>query len=156
MKNTLYVVAEFLAWVEILRREVQFLSMGRTTATRELQDLLAKIRKTFSTDEYGTVEIDLIFRLFRGEQRAIGEIMITKERSLTCIGYAEFVTRLDTNPGFAKWFNELQKAIEIIAKEEPGYDRRLIAIHDSLIDLLDFLDPKHVRVPTDRLRIEAG
>ena len=41
--NTLYVVAEYFGWVEILRREIQFLDLGELEMNRRLVELLANI-----------------------------------------------------------------------------------------------------------------
>jgi len=146
IKNTLYVIAEFLGWVEILRQEVRFLDLGDIEANKRLEELLSNIKETFLTDG-----MDLTFRLFRGEQRAIGEIMIvereTKDDKLSeCMGFAEFVQRLD-DPLFSKWFSKLEKDIAILAGEVQGHEQRLIALQHTLIDLIDFLDPDCSRVP---------
>lgn len=45
--NTLYVVAEYLGWVEILRREIQFLDLGDLELNRRLSELLASINQAF-------------------------------------------------------------------------------------------------------------
>ena len=104
--NTLFLLAEFLGWLEIIRREMQFLDLGAAPATKELaqrleyvQDLLA------STSRWRDA-----YYVYRGEQRAMGEVMLSPgEESASwgprhrCIGYAEFVTR-QGDPDFAKWF----------------------------------------------------
>jgi len=71
IQNTLYVIAEYLGWVEILRREVQFLDLGDLETNRRLSELLFNINKAFGSSGYGN-----IFRLYNGEQRAIGEVML--------------------------------------------------------------------------------
>src|SRR5688572_12640357 len=40
-ENTLYVLAEYLGWVEILRREVRFLELGDEVANRDWASRLA-------------------------------------------------------------------------------------------------------------------
>lgn len=148
IKNTLYVIAEFLGWVEILRREVQFLDLGDIEANRQLENLLTNIQETFLSDG-----IDLTFRLFRGEQRAIGELMLVEQeilngKHLECRGFAEFIRCLE-DPNFSKWFNKLEDDIEILAIKEQGHEQRLIMLQHTLIDLIDFLDPNCIRIPKD-------
>lgn len=152
--NTLYVVAEYLGWVEILRREIQFLDLGDLDRNRRLSELLASINQAFGGYKPGSH-----FRLFNGEQRAIGEIM-TVPRSNSevigydCIGYATFVKKMN-EPEFAGWFTKLKDDIELIAKESTIDLARLVLIHSRLIDLIDFLDPHQIRVPPrHRTRIE--
>ncbi|XGV94908.1 MAG: hypothetical protein ACAF41_19465 [Leptolyngbya sp. BL-A-14] len=151
--NTLYVVAEYLGWVEILRREIQFLDLGDLERNRRLTELLASINQAFGNYKPGS-----LFRLFNGEQRAIGEIM-TVPRSNSevigydCIGYATFVKKMG-EPEFASWFAKLSDDIDLIAASKVDL-KRLVMIHSRLIDLIDFLDPHQIRVPPrHRTRIE--
>ena len=46
--NTLYVVVEYLGWVEILRREIQFLDLGDLELDRRLSELLVNINQASS------------------------------------------------------------------------------------------------------------
>ncbi|WP_256871676.1 hypothetical protein [Nostoc sp. TCL26-01] len=152
--NTLYVVAEYLGWVEILRREIQFLDLGDLELNRRLSELLASINQAF-----GQYKLGVNFRLFNGEQRAIGEIMtiprFSKETiGYDCIGYATFVKKM-SDPEFAGWFAKLADDINMIANASKVDLERIILIHSRLIDLIDFLDPHQIRVPSKhRTRIE--
>ncbi|HEY9602831.1 MAG TPA: hypothetical protein V6C85_14555 [Allocoleopsis sp.] len=71
--NTLYVIAEYLGWVEILRREVQFLDFGDFEMTRRLTELFVNVTQAFNTHR-----LEPTLQIFNGEQRAIGEIMMIK------------------------------------------------------------------------------
>lgn len=154
MINTLYVIAEYLGWVEILRREIQFLDLGDLELNRRLSELLVNINQAFAHYKVGR-----IFQLHNGEQRAIGEIM-TIPRSgneaigYDCIGYATFVKKM-SDPDFAVWFAKLREDIDTMGKSLEVDVERLVLIHSKLIDLIDFLDPHHIRVPSNyRTRIE--
>lgn len=160
INNTLYVFAEYFGWVEILRREIQFLDLGDLELNRRLTELLVNITKAFGTNRFnGQENFDPTFKLFNGEQRAIGEIMMKsrftdKMLGYECIGYAEFVQKMN-NPDFACWFTKLREDIDVIIKESKISSDRLVLIHSRLIDLLDFLDPHCIRVPLNyRTRIE--
>ncbi|MEH2050183.1 hypothetical protein [Nostoc sp.] len=152
--NTLYVIAEYFGWVEILRREIQFLDLGDLEMNRRLSELFVNI-----TQAFGTASLEPTFRLFNGEQRAIGEIMLVSrsQDKLTryeCIGYATFVKKM-SDPEFARWFMTLKSDIEIMANKSKTDEQRIIAIHSKLIDLIDFLDPNYVRIALKyRTRIE--
>lgn len=152
--NTLYVVAEYFGWVEVLRREIQFLDLGDSELNRRLSVLLVDINRAFSSDGLGN-----LFQIYNGEQRAIGEIM-TVTRSgdeiskYDCIGYATFVKNMD-DPEFSNWFKKLRKDIDMMATRQEISIARLARIHSKLIDLIDFLDPQHTIVPSKyRTRIE--
>jgi hypothetical protein len=152
--NTLYVLAEYFGWVEILRREVQFLDLGDMEMNRRLSELLVNISKAF-----GSSSQEPTFRLFHGEQRAIGEIMLVarsgdESRGYECLGYASFVRKM-AEPEFARWFVKLKADMELMLEEAKVKRERLVYIHGRLIDLIDFLDPSGVRVPPQyRTRIE--
>jgi hypothetical protein len=152
ISNTLYVFAEYFGWVEILRREVQFLDLGDLELNRHLSELFVNITKAFGTSKLGgNGNSDPTFQLFNGEQRAIGEIMM-KSRSTDqmlgyeCIGYAAFVQKM-SDPDFARWFTKLKGDLGLIIEESKIGGERLVLIHSRLIDLIDFLDPHCIRVP---------
>jgi len=147
--STLYVIAEYLGWVEILRREVQYLDLGDLEANRRMTDLLEEITSLFLTDR-----IDDAFRLFRGEQRAIGEIMLIARPSdelvrYECMGFAAFTQELESDD-FSKWFARLTSDVERLANREDVRERRVLQLQSALIDLIDFLDPDCARVPASR------
>lgn len=154
IQNTLYVVAEYLGWVEILRQEIQFLDLGDLELNRRLSELLVNINQAFAH-----FKPDGAFQIHNGEQRAIGEIMtvprsVSEGTGYSCIGYAAFVKKL-SDPEFAGWFTKLRDDIDMVATTPKAEMGRLVAIHSKLIDLIDFLDPHHVRVPPKyRTRIE--
>jgi len=139
VQHTLFVIAQFLAWNEIILREIQFLDVGEVESTRQLSELNEKIVVSFLSSEYGNV-----FRIFRGEQRAIAEKMIRSENgSLSCIGYASFVEAQEKD--FRRWFNQLEKDIDFLAKHLTEHSERLVRLQHALIDLLGYLDPDCVR-----------
>lgn len=70
--NTLFVIAEYLEWVEILRREIQFLDLGSSEQNRRLTERLNAINQAFAKSKGGGGSL---FMIYKGEQRAIGEIM---------------------------------------------------------------------------------
>lgn len=144
LENTNYVFAQYFAWTEIIRSEVQFLNLGEVEATRGLSKLQENIREIILSSRYGRV-----FRVFRGEQRAIGELMISKENSgNTCIGYAAFFEKKEEN--FRYWFEHLQWSIEEIAKDLSTDNGRLMDLQHALVDLIDYLDPNHMRFDKER------
>jgi hypothetical protein len=72
-----------------------------------------------------------------------------------CIGYAAFSRRLETDHDFRPWLLPLCEDVAIVAKASTAQNVRLIVLQQLLIDLIDFLDPKSVRIPTQfRARLE--
>ena len=144
--NTLYVIAEYLGWVEIVRREVQFIDLGGDEENRTLVRLIDTISESF----LGHLS-PKPFRIFRGEQRAIGELMMTSEEGPNrreCIGYATFL-ECQEKQGFNRWFRTLREDIDELAKGE-GDPGRLVILQNALIDLIGNLDPEGLKAPMDR------
>ena len=142
-QNTLFVLDQYFAWTEIIRREIQFLDLGEIEKTRKLAELQDHIFDLWQkeSDGFGTA-----FRIFAGEQRAIGERMIRKtSRGLECKGYGEFSDRFAAGqfPEIAR----LSRDVTVLATNLQAAKPRLIAVQRALIDLLDFLDPECIRAP---------
>jgi hypothetical protein len=146
IENTLYVVAQYFGWSEILRREVQFLSFADSERTRRVAERQADIVELFQSDKK-RLGRPLLF--WRGEQRAIGELMIEHGGAqLQCIGYATFVTRRERE--FRRWFERLDTELRELATTSPN--PRLTELQHALVDLVRELDPDQVRYPDEKLR----
>lgn len=152
---TVYAVAEYLCWVEIVRRELRFRDLGDVDRNRQFLTRLSEAQKTLQTDSTKSP-----MQVFRGRQRAIAEVMMTPTNApegprYECLGYATFCQRLDTDAEFAGWFERIRHAdIDALARGGADAYVRLIRLHHNLIDLIDFLDPDRIRIrPDDRQRM---
>jgi len=146
VENTLYVLAQYLAWTEIIRREVQFLDLGEIDSTRNLAKLHERIRTILLSTRYGNV-----FRVFRGEQRAIGELMIIKQDGVDdCIGYAAFVAKQEE--AFRFWFDPMRQSVEALATDLKSDHGRLMELQHALIELIEYLDSEGIRFDRDRCK----
>lgn len=143
-ESTLYVLAEYLGWVELLRQEVQFLDLGSQERSRRLRAHLDTVRHVL----LGRRD-DPTLRAFRGEQRAIGELMITHDPAgqRQCIGFATFVDKRAAGE-FGAWFDSLSADVDRLAEDVEGHGGRLVDLQHALVDLVDFLDPDHERFVT--------
>ena len=146
IESTLFVFAEYLGWVEALRREVQFLDIGGDASNRQLQDLLESISSALSTDGF-----EPEFMIFRTHQRAIGEVMLVPRAGggLECIGFATFSDQL-ADPIFARWFTKLREDIATLTARPQVDSSRIERVQSALVDLMDTLDPSSLRVPATR------
>jgi hypothetical protein len=152
IRHTLFVFAEFLCWMEILRQGVSFLDLGDDARNRRLMRHITIIRRVMFDNQ-----MDPLFWVVMGYQRALGELMIRPDdpslvRARQCIGYAEFSSRLETDSTFAHWFDGLAADISELAKREVVRTDRLVALEGAVVDLIDFLDPHNVRYPLRRSR----
>lgn len=150
VESTLYVLAEYLGWVEIIRREIQFLDLGDQVANQRWLGMLERVRDVLASDD-----VDPALRIFRADQRAIGEIMLVSPQEddgthrLQCLGYASFAKRL-SDPDFGRWFEKLRDDLALLASEPESHLDRPARLHNALIDVLDLLDPDYKRFARER------
>ena len=154
--NTVYLIGQYLCWSEILRRETQFIDPEDRRRERQVMNYMENIREVFSTSfEFN----ERTLRTFRGEQRAIGEVMLTKSdypsdrvgpRS-DCIGYAAFVKAMESDENVRRWFGSLMSDMDTLANALDGHRARLTVLQNALLDLINLLNPDGDRV-TPQLR----
>jgi hypothetical protein len=132
--STLFRLAQYFGWTEILRRKIQFLSFPEDEETRRVAGLQSDIARCFLTDSYG-----LALMIWSDEQRAIGEQMIVEEHGdVLCMGYSRFRERCaDT---FLVHRERLRKEIH-----DPRVNERLRDVQHLLCDLVETLDRRRVR-----------
>jgi hypothetical protein len=144
VENTTFLIAQYFAFAEIIRREIFQINLEDEAETRKLAELQSGITSKFRSDGFG---FSKAFRLFAGEQRAIGErLLVAEPDRLGCIGYARFLDwrQTSTDPLVEKLRADVLSLRDGL---DPARDR-LVAIQAALVDLLDFLDSKHVRFPS--------
>jgi len=107
--STLFRIAQYFAWSEILRREVQYLSFPDAEQTRSVMQAQEAITDAFRTDE-----LDGPLMLWTERQRAIGERMIVEEDGVPrSMGYGRFVDRCDEVLG--EWGPSLDADLRALA-----------------------------------------
>jgi hypothetical protein len=148
--ESLYRFAVYQGWVHILFREAGFLDLGSRRRNRRLVELLARVSSAIAGHEdNGRTGV-----LQGGEQQLIGELMVAPDGSdqarQRCLGYMEFRTKLASDPEYAQRFQPVLDYIDGLAANPAAGRRRLTAIHNALIDLIDFLDPHRVWVMGSR------
>jgi hypothetical protein len=150
VESTLYIVAEYLGWREILRREIQYIDAGNSEVTRRINTMLEHITKTLAQNPplFGSE-----FQLYRVEQRAIGELVIEPNHAggrSRCIGPAVFCERLEDNE-FQRWLGRLQES-DIGFEQSIDYEteQRLRLLQNWLVELMNELDPHGLYFPGKR------
>ena len=154
--NTMHVFGQYFCWAEIIRLESQFIDPRDDRRNRAHALAMEAVNETF-LDSRGIQE--KCFRFFRGEQRALGEMMLVPVPTgvstpgaprWECRGYASFVSSLEDEQ-MARWFRRLREDIGEFAENPAGRDGRLRLIQRQLVDLIDIVDPDAHSVPM-RLR----
>ncbi|MFJ4920309.1 hypothetical protein [Streptomyces sp. NPDC088725] len=156
-RSTVFVLAEYLGWVEILRRDVRFLDLGRTATNRDvmvkISDIGASLSFAHEPGPGGNPSVGNELRLFRVHQRAIGELMVHPEGEpgrRRCLGYVEFCAKLEADDGFRRWFAQPLADIDRLAADTRPAVARLEVMQKQLIALVDLLDPTAERFPRSR------
>jgi hypothetical protein len=140
-RTTLFRLAQYFGWTEILRRDIQFLSFPEAEDTRKVAHLQSEIAKRFLSDGYGEE-----LMIWSDEQRALGERMIVEEHGkVLCMGYAAFRDCCEAK--FAPWYGRLSDELERGAADE-----RLREVQHLLCDLVETLDTHRVRYAEDLKR----
>jgi hypothetical protein len=147
---TIYTVAEYFCWVEIIRRELRFLDLGDEERTRTFNAHLEKISGIFGSSFYEHPH----FRVFRGRQQAIGQLMmVTNVTASEVMTYPAFDLRVETDPEFGRWFTQLRKDVDAFLTHDWAGNVRMVEAQWGLIDLIDFLDPGRVRLTDNRAKL---
>ena len=137
-RTTLFRLAQYLGWTEILRRDIQFLSFPEDEDTRRVAHLQSEIAKCLLTHEYGAE-----LMVWSDEQRAIGEEMIVEEHGkVLCMGYATFGR--DCDEAFPPWGERIRDELPAEAARA-----RLRDLQHLLCELVEALDPGRVRYTKD-------
>ncbi|WUH92320.1 hypothetical protein OG900_20895 [Streptomyces sp. NBC_00433] len=153
-RSTVFVLAEYLGWVEIMRRDVQFLNLGTSRTNHSIMSKISEVSSALNNISQGSNAL----RLFRVEQRAIGEMMIHPDGGpgqRRCLGFAEFSSRLDTDDQFLDWFRRLLSDVDLLAANTGAAVSRLAEVQQNLISLIDLLDPRSERFPHSRMAFVA-
>jgi hypothetical protein len=138
LTTTLYRLAQYFGWTEILRRDVQFLSFPEDEDTRQVADLQREIARRFLDDDYGHA-----LMIWADEQRALGELMIVEEHGkVLCMGYAKF--RDGCGDTFKPWLERIRGELD-----DEGARTRLREIQHKLCELVRALDKGGVRYTSD-------
>jgi hypothetical protein len=152
--NTAYLIGQYLCWAEILRREAQLLAPLQRGRDRDITVAMENIRYEMADSRSNP---DPVLRIFRGDQRAIGEVMLTTTNEPAdrigprwdCLGYAAFVQALtDKQPPITRWMQPLLEDIDKLAANYRAHEARITAIQHHLVELISLIDPDGNRIPT--------
>jgi len=134
LQTTLFRIAQYFGWTEILRRDIQYLSFPEADATRRVVQLQSDVAEAFRSDKYGQAMM-----LWADEQRALGELMIVEEHGkVLSMVFAAFRDRCQDTfaPSLARLRDELLL---------PEAEERLRDVQHGLCDLVRALDVNRVR-----------
>lgn len=144
IENTTFLIAQFFCWCELTRQEIFFIDLRDPERTQTLLRLQDDIYGLWATDRNRAG-----FCIFAGEQRAIGEALITgSEEYTTCMGYGAFLKAFPRRKN--KLIDMMRGELAALAADLAAAADRLERVQHALIDLLDVTDPDHLRFPRER------
>jgi hypothetical protein len=136
--TTLFRIAQYFGWCEILRTEAQLLRFERETDTQLVAALIGHVHRAFATDK---VDDGRHGMLWAEEQRGIGELMVVPVGGIssTCYGYARFVREYEER--FGPWMDRIA---DFFLGEEAKGSHRLRLVQWGLLGMVKQLDEEHV------------
>lgn len=154
LKSSLYLIGQFFAWIDIMKKEEIFLPLSDKEVNQEFQTLLDNCIKAFADSRVASG-----IAIFRQQQRAIGEQMSEesdKDKSLRCISYSTFVDNYEQNERYRRWFEPVESLILKIEREGDPRMKRLQAITLQLKHFKQFINTKMgIQIAEQRLPASA-
>jgi len=148
--STLWLVAQYFGWSELIRQEIELLDLGDLEQNRTLRRLLGEVTDAFSLDTAGPM------RILRAEQRGIGELMILTPSDVARprpLGYASF-RRNVLRDADVSWLARLAEDIRAWHKD-PDNRFRAVLLQRALLDVVDYLDRNRSRFrEADRTKLD--
>jgi hypothetical protein len=148
LQSTLFRLAQYLGWTEIVYGYSDRLRFESDKATRAVTDTLGDIGWILAADEFDrTDEGDLTtsqLMLWREEQRAIGELMRQEGDEPRCISFNTFVVNYDER--FSRWLGTFAAQLK---GEAASRTNRLAELHRVLTRLIRQLDVDRLLVQVD-------
>jgi len=148
----IYRISQLFCWTYLLQNDIQTIRYTPTPNDRHIMDILYAIQR--GLEDPCTIRGKVVpFRVFRGFQESIGELMCVGDRekgTLHCMGYPEFWKAWTVLRGneFRPWFSQLEWGIEALYKSRRSVADcfRVMQFQHLLIDLVNALDPKNKRI----------
>lgn len=133
MKSTLYLFAEYFAWIRLLQERLSFELFESQQTKDSFFEAVANVSNALGRWPHGKVigegEDGQVFAL---QQRAIGEVLIDRDKSEDrVIGYPEFTQAYDDDARFREILAPLAVLIGAVTPETKRW-RRLEETRDAL------------------------
>jgi len=156
--STAWLFGQYFGWVEITRREAQFLPIPSRDDAESVQGRIDQVTSLCTSDKRPLGDT---FRVFRSEQRAMGELMVVPGRGSSgeersdCLGYGRFVELMaDPATPLSQWFSPIVEHVRALGTDGRRAPR-LWELQRTLIGVVDAIDPRHVRYPKNRQPLPA-
>ena len=151
--STLYTVAQFIGWRQVLRQTVVYLDFTTTKETRTYENLLAAIQQCFTKPDllHITKSSDPANSndkwIYTFWLQAIGDSMIIRaDNDYRVKDFATFCNSLarPNQECFKEWIDALGGLFINLKSSDPRF-RRIVATHCILNAFVNHVDPQHLR-----------
>jgi hypothetical protein len=144
LESTIFRLASFLGWLELYRQDLTFLDSGKAHLNERLDKAIQSFRASLADGTLNKADDWITWTdavIYREEQRAIGEAMISGENHRRVIGYAEFCLRLESSP----WLQSIEQVFIGVSVQKKDFRRtRIRLMLDALTSLIQTLDKKQL------------
>jgi len=148
LTSTLFRLAQYLGWVEIVYGYSDRLRFESDRATRSVTETIGDIGWVLAADEFDRTDEDDFttsrLMLWREEQRAIGELMRHVGDDPRCVSFNSFAADYDSR--FSRWFATFTSQLEAKSASQTN---RLGELQRVLARLVQQLDVERVLVDID-------
>lgn len=149
--SSVYRLCAFLGWIELFRQDTALLDPDSGLAPSKVRGAIYALRNDLAEGELTTASDweqwhDAV--IYREEQRAIGEIMISSDDSdKAVIGYAEFCESFprDSEKSRVRWINSASMLFLDPKAEKDFRQIRMKHIIVHLVDLVERFSPGSLR-----------
>ena len=148
-ESTIYRIAQYFCYVEILRKESLYVNLTKPREIKKTLSLLHHIERAWSSDKIHGEEL----RIFADEQRYIGECLFCeKDGKLSCMNYRDFIKLWSRKEDVI--LDEIRADVRKIAGDASYRiaSHRMVKVQNLLIDLIEARDNPHSRFPADKLK----
>ncbi len=139
LKSTLYMIGQFFAWIDIMKKEEIFLPLSNKQVNLEFQSRLEDCIRAFLDSRIAPGAA-----IFRQQQRAIGEQMSeesSKDKTLHCISYSTFVENYEQNERYRRWFEPAVNLVLSLGDDETDPRvKRLKVVYTHLQRFIHFVN----------------
>jgi len=148
LTSTLYLAARYFAAIEMLRHEIRFLTYRQDDKTRDLREKIKLVERSFAEtrlQKEADRNVSSDQPIFQMQQVFIGQsIWHRRGQMIEWLEYPQFVDHyrqeLSTNEDFMALADLLRGSVS--KRSGSFHHRRLTIVLNSLVDLIDFLDPQ--------------
>ena len=147
LTSIIYLFSRYFAYIEILKKEVQFVELKQVNTSKSFASLIKAAERALSESELRELSktpMKSDRQVFKLQQAYIGEkLILDRDGELYCMSFAEFYdkfTVFSNEVAFKDLIDLLNRAVS--KKPDDFCLSRCCLLVNSLVDLINFLDPK--------------